>query len=56
MYRVEYFCHREGGTWKPVPDNPFWILSNAISRVNALIFQYASARVVDSAGNVLYSA
>ena len=57
MYRVEYFCPRQDPTrWQPDPQNPFWILANAIRRVNQLIFQYHSARVVDGAGRILYQA
>jgi hypothetical protein len=57
MYHVEYYCPREmPGVWQADPQNPWFIFGNAVQRVNRLIFQYHSARVVDGAGNVLYQA
>jgi hypothetical protein len=56
MYRVQFYCPTSGiYDWQNVPDNPFWILGNAVKRCNALLWQYHAARVVDGSGNVLHS-
>jgi hypothetical protein len=54
MYRVEYYCPLEAPYWQAYRENPWWIFANACKKVDELMWQYHSARVVDSSGNVLY--
>jgi hypothetical protein len=55
VYRLEYFCYREGAIWRPYgPDPTWWILANAIRKAKSLIYDYADARVLDQFGRVLY--
>ena len=55
VYRLEYYCMREGPFWQPYrPDPTWWILGNAIRAAKALIWQYHDARVLDSASRIVY--
>ena len=39
MYRVEFYCPRQAPFWQSDPENPFWILANAIRRCNSWLMQ-----------------
>ena len=63
MYRAQYFCPREAPVWQDLTDSflglfrqpqVFRTLDDAVRVVNALVWRYHSARVIDPAGNVVY--
>jgi hypothetical protein len=54
VYRVEFYCPRLDDSWHQDPQNPFWILGNAIQRCKNLLYEVHAARVVDSQGRIYY--
>ena len=61
MFRVEYFCHREGSIWKPLKGGFLGLFPQSFSNrteaelaCNGLVWRYHSARVIDPWGNVVY--
>ncbi len=62
MYWIQYLCLRQGPEWKPLTEG-FWIFKTprtfqgfeaARMTCNSLVWQYHSARVIDSSGQVVY--
>ena len=60
VYRVEYYCPRQANYWQPLKGflglfpQSFPTIDSAVAACNQLLWQYHSARVVDSFGNVQY--
>ena len=61
MYRIHYYCPREGPFWQILQEGlifkmprQFADLGSAQQVCNSLLWQYHSSRVVDPSGRVVY--
>lgn len=61
MYRVQYYCVREGPIWQEYKEGlifktprTFADFAGAQMLCNSLIWRYHSARVIDPSGQIIY--